>query len=163
MSQNSDLPHSGMKNKPYIGIIGASKINSEIEKIAYEVGKEIAKRGGIVICGGLTGVMETACKGAKETGGITIGILPGFDRKEANPYLDFAITTGLFEARNLIIVRTSDVLIAIAKGYGTLSEIAFALKLGKPVIGIGTWNNDLPLIVTKSGQEAVNKAWEIIK
>ncbi len=152
-----------MKNNPYIGVIGASKINPEIEGFAQEVGKEIAKRGGILICGGLTGVMETVCKGAKEADGITIGILPGFDRTEANPYLDFVITTGLFEARNLIIVRTSDVLIAIAKGYGTLSEIAFALKLGKPIIGIGTWNTNLPLITAKNGQEAVNKAWEMIK
>ena len=152
-----------MKDKPYIGVIGASKINPEIRKIAQEVGKEIAKRGGIVICGGLTGVMETVCKSAKEANGITIGILPGFDRTEANPYLDFVITTGLFEARNLIIVRTSDVLIAIAKGYGTLSEIAFSLKLGKPIIGIGTWNTDLPLIIVKNGQEAVDKAWEMIK
>ena len=149
-------------NRPYIGVIGASKISAEFEKLAWEVGREIAKRGGILVCGGLGGVMETACRGAKETGGMTIGILPGLNRKEANPYIDIAITTGLLEMRNLIIVRTSDALIAIAKGLGTLSEIAFALKLGKSVIGLGSWNNELPLIQAKTPQQAVAKAWEFV-
>lgn len=146
--------------KPYIGVVGASKISSEFEKVAFEVGFEIAKQNGILVCGGLTGVMEAACRGAKQAGGTTIGILPGFDRSEANPYVDIAITTGLHEARNLIIIRTSDVLIAIAKGLGTLSEIAFALKMGKPVIGIGTWDNEIPLVKVKTAEEAVRKAWE---
>ena len=146
--------------KPYIGVVGASKISSEFEKIAFEVGFEIAKQNGILVCGGLTGVMEAACRGAKQAGGTTIGILPGFDRSEANPYVDIAITTGLHEARNLIIIRTSDVLIAIAKGLGTLSEIAFALKTGKPVIGIGTWDNEITLVKVKTAEEAVRKAWE---
>ncbi len=152
-----------MVDKPYIGVIGASKISQEIERIAYEVGYEIANRGGILVCGGLGGVMEAACQGAKKAGGISIGILPSFNRNEANPYVDFAISTGLQEARNLIIVRTSDALIAIAKGYGTLSEIAFALKLEKPVIGIRTWTTDLPLIQAMNGKEAVAKAWETLK
>jgi hypothetical protein len=146
--------------KPYIGVIGASKISQEFEKIAFEVGFEIAKRGGILVCGGLAGVMEAVCKGAKKAGGTTIGILPGLARNQANPYIDIAITTGLLEARNLIIVRTSDVLIAIDKGLGTLSEIAFALKMKKPVIGIGTWDIELPLIKVKTAEEAVTKAWE---
>ena len=152
-----------MVDKPYIGVIGTSKISLEIEKIAFEVGYEIANRGGILVCGGLGGVMEAACQGAKKAGGITIGILPDLNRNEANPYVDFAICTGLQEARNLIIVRNSDALIAIGKGYGTLSEIAFAFKLEKPVIGIRTWSTDLPLIETKNGQEAVNKAWMMLK
>jgi len=147
-------------DKPYIGVIGASKISQEFEEIAFEVGLEIAKRRGILVCGGLAGVMEAVCKGAKKAGGTTIGILPGLDRNRANPYIDIAITTGLLEARNLIIVRTSDVLIAIAKSMGTLSEIAFALKMKKPVIGIGTWDNELPLIKVKTAEEAVTKAWE---
>lgn len=152
-----------MKNKPYIGVIGASKISCEMEKIAFEVGYEIAKRGGILVCGGLGGIMEATCQGAKKAAGITIGILPGYSQSVANRYVDFVICTGFQEARNLIIVRSSDILIAIAKGYGTLSEIAFALKIEKPVIGIGTWNTVLPLITAKNGQEAVNKAWEMIK
>jgi hypothetical protein len=152
-----------MKAKAYIGVIGASKIPADIEKIAWEVGYEIGKRGGVLVCGGLGGVMQAACRGAKEAGGTTIGILPGINREEANPNIDFAIATSLFGARNLVIVHTSDVLIAIAKGFGTLSEIAFALKLEKPVIGLGSWNDDLPLIQAKTAQEAVAKAWELIK
>lgn len=151
-----------MVAKPYIGVIGASQISSEIEKLAFEVGYEIGKRGGILVCGGLGGVMAAACKGTKQARGITIGILPGFNRNEANPYVDYVITTGLLEARNLILVRTSDVLIAIAKGYGTLSEIAFALKLAKPVIGLASWNSELPLIPAKTAAEAVTKAWELM-
>jgi uncharacterized protein (TIGR00725 family) len=160
MSQNFDSLRYGLMTKPYIGVIGASKISREFEKIAFEVGLEIAKRGGILVCGGLKGVMESVCRGAKQAGGTTIGILPGLDRNQANPYVDIIITTGLFEVRNLIIVRTSDVLIAIAKGLGTLSEIAFALKMEKPVIGVGTWNNELPIIKVKTAEEAVNQAWE---
>lgn len=151
-----------MKNRPYIGIIGASEISADIERLAWEVGYEIGKRDGILVCGGLGGVMEAACRGAKQAGGTTIGILPGFDRNEANPNIDFAIPTGLHEARNLLIIRTSDVLIAIAGGLGTLSEIAFALKSEKSVIGLETWNLDLPLIQVKTAQEAVEKAWEML-
>jgi uncharacterized protein (TIGR00725 family) len=146
--------------KPYIGVIGASKITPEFEKIAFEVGFGIAERGGFLVCGGLGGVMEQACRGAKQAGGMTIGIIPGLERNQANPYVDIIITTGLDEARNLIVVRTADVIIAIAKGLGTLTEIAFALKIEKPVIGIGTWNNELTLIKVKTAEEAVNKAFE---
>lgn len=150
-------------NRPYIGIIGASMISEEIEQLAFEVGEEIGRRNGILICGGLGGVMAAACHGAKSVGGITIGILPGFRRQEANPYVDIAITTGLLEMRNLLIVRASDVLIAIGKGYGTLSEIGFALKLEKPLIGLNSWNDELPLIKAKSPKEAVIKALESIE
>jgi uncharacterized protein (TIGR00725 family) len=93
----------------------------------------------VLVCGGLGGVMEAACTGAKGGGGTTIGILPGTDRAAANPFVDFAIPTGLGEARNALVVRAADALIAIGGGYGTLSEIAFALKAGKPVVGLGTW------------------------
>ena len=152
-----------MRDKPYIGVIGASKTSPDVDKIAWQVGNGIAKQGGILVCGCLGGVMEAACQGAKQAQGMTIGILPNLDRNEANPYVDIVITTGLLEARNLIIVRTSDVLIAIGKGYGTLSEIAFALKMEKPVIGIETWNQDLPIIPANNGQDAVNKAFELLK
>jgi uncharacterized protein (TIGR00725 family) len=96
----------------------------------------------VVVCGGLGGVMEAACRGAKDAGGTTVGILPGSDRAAANPFVDVAIPTGLGEARNALVVRAADALIAVGGGYGTLSEIALALKAGKPVVGVGTWDID---------------------
>jgi uncharacterized protein (TIGR00725 family) len=110
--------------------------------VAESVGRELASRGAVLVCGGLGGVMEAACKGAKGGGGTTIGILPGTDRAAGNPFVDFAIPTGLGEARNALVVRAADALIAIGGAYGTLSEIAFALKAGKPVVGLGTWEID---------------------
>ena len=106
---------------------------------AAEVGRLVAERGAVLVCGGLGGAMEAACRGAKQAGGVTVGILPGSDRSDANPYLDVALPTGLGEARNALVVRAADAVIAIGGGYGTLSEIALALKAGKPVIGLGTW------------------------
>jgi uncharacterized protein (TIGR00725 family) len=93
----------------------------------------------VVVCGGLGGVMEAACRGAREAGGLTVGILPGLDRSAANPYVEVALPTGLGEGRNLLVVRAADALIAVGGGYGTLSEIALALKAGKPVVGLGSW------------------------
>ena len=106
------------------------------------VGRELGSRGVVVVTGGLGGVMEAACRGARESGGMTLGILPGTDRSAANPYVDIAIPTGLGEARNALVVRAADALIAIGGAYGTLSEIAFALKAGKRVVGLGTWAID---------------------
>jgi uncharacterized protein (TIGR00725 family) len=99
----------------------------------------VGERGAVLVCGGLGGVMEAACRGAKEGGGTTLGILPGSDRSAANPYVDVALATGLGEGRNLLIVRAADVLIAVGGGHGTLSEIALALRAGKRVIGLDTW------------------------
>lgn len=107
--------------------------------VAEQVGRLIALRGAVLVCGGRGGVMEAACRGAKTEGGVTVGILPGPDRWEANNYVDIAIATGLGEARNAIIVRTVDAVIAIGGGFGTLSEIGLALKIGCPVVGLGTW------------------------
>jgi uncharacterized protein (TIGR00725 family) len=104
------------------------------------VGRELGSRGAVLVCGGLGGVMEAACRGAKEAGGTTIGILPGSDRSAANEHVDFAIPTGLGEARNALVVRAADALVAVGGGYGTLSEIAFALKAGKRVVGLGSWD-----------------------
>jgi uncharacterized protein (TIGR00725 family) len=104
------------------------------------VGRELGSRGAVLVCGGLGGVMEAACRGAKEAGGTTIGILPGSDRSAANVHVDFAIPTGLGEARNALVVRAADALVAVGGGYGTLSEIAFALKAGKRVVGLGSWD-----------------------
>jgi uncharacterized protein (TIGR00725 family) len=107
---------------------------------AADVGRLVAERGAVLVCGGLGGAMEAACRGAKQAEGVTVGILPGSDRSDANPYVDVALPTGLGEARNALVVRAADVVIAIGGGYGTLSEIALALKAGKRVIGLDTWD-----------------------
>jgi uncharacterized protein (TIGR00725 family) len=106
---------------------------------AEEVGRLVAEAGAVVVCGGLGGVMEAACRGAKRAGGTTVGILPGADRAAANRYVDVALPTGLGEARNALVVRAADVLVAVGGSHGTLSEIALALKAGKRVIGLDTW------------------------
>ncbi|MFA5771574.1 MAG: TIGR00725 family protein [Thermoplasmata archaeon] len=148
-----------------IGVIGGASCSDEIYKIAEEVGKKIAENGATLICGGLTGVMEAVCKGAKSAGGITIGILPGTSKKDANRYVDIPIATGISFARNTIIVRTADVCIAVDGRYGTLSEIAFGLNVGTPIIALKTW--DIPsagtvdknlFIVAKTPEEAVKLA-----
>jgi uncharacterized protein (TIGR00725 family) len=126
--------------KKIIAVIGAGTADEAILKIAEDVGRLIAKRGAVLICGGLGGVMDTASKGAKSAGGITVGILPQNHTKDANPNIDIPIASGFGEGRNVIIARTADAIIAVGGEYGTLSEIAFGLKMGKPVIGIGTWD-----------------------
>ncbi|MHA1616955.1 MAG: TIGR00725 family protein [Candidatus Njordarchaeales archaeon] len=132
---------------PLIGIIGDSETSNQDEsRFAEKLGEEIAKKGYILICGGRGGVMEAAAKGAKRFGGITVGILPGFSKDEANPYIDIALPTGLGWARNSIVVLASDVIIAIGGKSGTLSEIAYAWMYGKPIIavkGFGGWSEKL--------------------
>jgi len=122
-----------------ISVIGGSRADSKIRKLAFDVGREIARNGAVLICGGLTGVMESACKGASEEGGLTIGILPGTDEKSANKYVGIKIPTGMGYARNLIIALSSHAVIAIDGSYGTLSEIGYTLTFGKPLIGLRTW------------------------
>ncbi|MEA2901519.1 MAG: hypothetical protein QOH36_1406 [Actinomycetota bacterium] len=124
---------------PHVAVIGAGAAAHDVQVVAEDLGRELATRGAVVVCGGLGGVMEAVCRGAHAAGGRTIGILPGDDRGEANPHVEVAIATGLGEARNVLVVRTADVVIAVGGEYGTLSEIAFALRLGTPVVGIGTW------------------------
>ncbi len=128
-----------------IGVIGAGSADEETMRRAEEVGRLIAGHGFILLCGGLGGVMEAAAKGAREAGGTTVGVVPHADRHTANRYIDIPVATGFGEGRNVIIVRTADILVAVAGEYGTLSEIAFALKAGKPVIGLATW--DIPGVV----------------
>ena len=125
-----------------IGVIGTANHIESMNQLAEEVGRRIAEAGGLLVCGGLGGVMEYACKGAKSAGGTTIGILPGTEKNDANEYVDIPIVTGLSIARNIIIIHTADVLIAVSGGYGTLSEIAFALNLKKPVVALHTWALD---------------------
>jgi uncharacterized protein (TIGR00725 family) len=145
--------------QPYVAVVGAGEATADEIAAAEEVGRLLAERGAVLVCGGLGGVMEAACRGAKEGGGSTVGVLPGRDRAAANRYVDVAIATGLGEARNALVVRAADVLIAVGGGYGTLSEIALALKGGTPVVGIGSWElAGRPLKEARDAREAVELA-----
>ena len=123
-----------------VGVVGAGDVPDS--DVAFAVGRLLAERGVVVVTGGLGGVMAAACRGAASVGGLTVGLLPGLDRSDANEWVTVAIPTGLGELRNGLVVRASDALVAVGGGYGTLSEVALALKAGKPVVGIGSW--DLP-------------------
>jgi uncharacterized protein (TIGR00725 family) len=122
-----------------VAVIGGGRCSEEVAQVAESVGRELARRGAALVCGGLGGVMKAACRGAKSEGGLTIGILPGFSHHDANPHVDIPIVTGMGEARNVIVVRTAQAVIAVDGEFGTLSEIAHALKLGIPVVGLNTW------------------------
>jgi uncharacterized protein (TIGR00725 family) len=122
-----------------VAVVGPGAADPAQVEAAEAVGGELARRGAVVVCGGLGGVMEAACRGAKAAGGTTVGILPGADRRDANPYVDVALVSGLGEGRNALVVRAADAVVAVGGGFGTLSEIALALRAGKPVVGIGTW------------------------
>jgi uncharacterized protein (TIGR00725 family) len=145
-----------------IAVVGPELADPRNDTVAFEVGKEIARRGHVLVCGGRGGAMRAACRGARDAGGATIGILPGEDRAEANEFVDFAIVTGLGSARNAIIARTADAMIAVGGRYGTLSEIALALVWGKPVAGLGTWtltapDGELaPVVACESALDAVD-------
>lgn len=152
-----------MTRRPIIGVIGGNRCSPTVARIAEDVGREISRRGGILICGGLGGVMEAAARGAKESNGTTIGVIPGFGKNDANRYIDIPIVTGFNHARNIIIVRSSDALIAINGGYGTLSEIAFSLILDKPIISLSSWEVDEKIIKAKDPIDAVKKAFSLIK
>ena len=127
------------KRQPIIAVCGAGRCDERLAQTAEAVGRGIAAAGATLVCGGLGGVMAAACRGARASGGVTVGILPGGDVGDANPDVLIPIATGLGEARNLIIVRTADVVIAVGGEYGTLSEIALARKIGRVVVGLGTW------------------------
>ena len=147
-------------------MVGPGQATGQELATAEEVGRLLAEEGVVLICGGLGGAMEAACRGAKEAGGTTVGILPGHDRAAANPHVDVAIATGLGEARNALVVRAADALIAVGGGFGTLSEIALGLKSGKPVIGIGSWEltrggvAEGALVEAGDAREAVRLAFE---
>lgn len=145
-----------------IGVIGAGQCSQETGLVAEAVGQEIARQGAILVCGGLGGVMEAAARGAQRTGGMTIGILPGFSFEDANPFITIPIVTGLSHARNVLVVRSSHALIALEGGYGTLSEVAIALTLGIPVIGLGTWEVSEKIIMVTTPVEAVKEALRAI-
>jgi uncharacterized protein (TIGR00725 family) len=127
---------------PYVAVVGPGEATADQERLAEEVGRELAQRKAVVVCGGLGGVMAAACRGAASVGGLSVGILPGSERREANRWLSVAIPTGLGELRNGLVVRAADAVIAIGGAHGTLSEIALALKTGVPTIGLETWDID---------------------
>ncbi len=157
-----------INEKKFVAVIGGWQPTPQEAKLAETVGRELARRGAILVCGGLGGVMEAACLGASSEGGITIGILPGDNRQAANPYVQIPIVTGLGFARNIIVVKSAQAVIAIGGSYGTLSEISHALQSGIPVIGLNTWSlsrggqQDNSIILAQSPAEAVNKALSLI-
>ncbi len=148
---------------PVIGVIGSAQCDGDIYEIARAVGHEIALKGCNLVCGGLTGVMEAASRGAREAGGTTIGVLPGDSKESANPYIDICIVTNMGFARNAIIALTADALIAISGGYGTISEIAFGLKLGKSVFSLHSDISVTGLVRCQSPGEAVRRAIKAVK
>lgn len=152
-----------------IGVIGASRADDELLRLAEELGQEIASRGVAIVCGGMTGVMEAVCKGARAKGGLTIGIIPSDDKNDANQYVQVPIVTGMGVGRNVMLVKTADVLIAVGGEYGTLSEIAHALNIGKTVVALRSWNlerateKSIPnLIDAKSPKEAMDLALDAL-
>ena len=157
-----------MTKQKFIAVIGASQASASELKTAELVGREIAKSGAALVCGGMGGVMEAACKGASQEGGITIGILPGDNRLSANEFVKIPIVTGIGYARNVAVVKSAQAVIAVGGSYGTLSEIGHALQSGLPVIGLDTWGisrkrkGKSPIIEAKTPAEAVEKALELI-
>lgn len=152
-----------------IGVIGGDPCSEQDSLHAFEVGREIGRRGHLLITGGRGGVMREACRGAREAGGTTVGILPGNDDTEANEFVDIPIVTGLGHVRNAIVVRTSEALIAVGGRYGTLSEIAFALIYNRPIVGLGTWQltdpagDFVPVIPFETAAEAVDYCEQFAK
>ena len=150
------------RRKPVIAVVGAGKCSKKLRDLAVEIGGQIARAGAVLVCGGLGGVMEAAAQGAKESGGTTIGILPTDDKKDANEFIDHVIPTGFGEARNIIVVRSADAVIALPGKYGTLTEMAFALLAEKPVISVSAWNLGDEVHQVDNPSEAVRMALELI-
>ena len=151
-----------LRKKIRIGVIGGNHPGKEFARLAFEVGRLIGRSGAILVCGGLGGVMEEAARGAKEAGGLTIGILPGNRTADANSSVDIPIATGLGYTRNSLVAMNADVIIAIDGEYGTLSEIAYGCIYGKKVIGIDTWDIQ-GVIRAKTPEEAVRLALSEVK
>jgi uncharacterized protein (TIGR00725 family) len=154
------------ERRKLVSIIGGADCSENEFEIAEEVGYLLGKEGVVILCGGRGGVMEAACQGAQKAGGITVGILPGQDPSAGNPYLDIAMPTGMGHSRNSLVAQAAGVVIAIGGGYGTLSEIGIALKTGRVVIGIGTWEaidksgKVITILQARDAQTAVDLAME---
>jgi uncharacterized protein (TIGR00725 family) len=153
----------------HVAVCGPGIAVAEEEDLAREVGRRLAEAGAVVVCGGTTGVMDAVARGAREAGGTVLGILPDLDRRAASPHLTVSIPTGMGEARNALVVRAADALIAIRGEFGTLSEIALALKTGKPVVGLETWElakggtSVDPIVRVRTPEEAVTEALRLAR
>jgi len=147
--------------KKVISVIGGHKCNKEVEQLAHNLGKNLAKVVDILVSGGLSGTMKAVCQGFKANGGLTIGIIPSYDKNDANEFVDIVIPTGLGFARNVLVVKAADAIVALPGEEGTLSEIAFALQFGIPVICLNSW--DIPgAIKVKSVEEAIDRVKELL-
>ena len=151
-----------MSDGPYVSVVGSGTASGDLYEKAREIGRLVAERGGTLVCGGRSGVMEAAARGATEAGGVAIGILPDEDRRQANAFLSYAIATGTGHARNLAVVCSGDVVIAVGGEYGTLSEIGLALKVGHPVVALSSWNLGEHVGVASSPEEAVEAAFGLL-
>ncbi|HEX2183019.1 MAG TPA: TIGR00725 family protein [Rubrobacteraceae bacterium] len=148
-----------MSGGPYVSVVGSGEASGELYEKAREVGRLVAERGATIVCGGRTGVMEAAARGATESGGVAIGILPDEDREKANEYLSYSVATGTGHARNLAVVCSGDLVIAVGGEYGTLSEVGLALKVGRPVVALESWDLGEHVAVASSPREAVEAAF----
>jgi uncharacterized protein (TIGR00725 family) len=151
-----------MNGGPYVSVVGSGTASGELYEKARQIGRLVAERGGTLICGGRSGVMEAAARGAAEAGGTAIGILPDEDRTRANKYLSHSIATGTGHARNLAVVCSGDVIIAVGGEYGTLSEIGLARKVGRPVVALRSWELGEHVSVASSPEEAVEAAFGLL-
>jgi uncharacterized protein (TIGR00725 family) len=147
---------------PYVAVVGSGVATDELYEKACEVGRLIAERGATVVCGGLSGVMEAAARGATEAGGMAIGILPDEDRRRQNGYLTYSVATGVGQARNLAVVCSGDVVIAVGGEYGTLSEIGLARKVGRPVVVLEGWDLGEHVSAASSPKEAIEAAFQLL-
>lgn len=152
------------RRMPLVAVVGAAEARPDLKGLAERVGELLAERGAAVVCGGRGGVMEAVCRGVERAGGVSIGLLPGFDESEANPHVTFALPTGMAQGRNWLVVLAGRSVIALGGGYGTLAEIALALKAGKRVVGLETWQASRPdgsslgLLAARTPEEAVDLA-----
>lgn len=150
-----------MSKPVYISVIGTGEASAEQYERAREVGRLVAERGGVVVCGGRGGVMEAAARGATEAGGVAIGMLPDEDRRGANPYLTYSLVSGIGQARNLAVACSGEVAIAVGGGYGTLSEVGLARRFERPVVSLDSWDLAEHVTVANSPAEAVEEAFAL--
>ncbi|MEW6636741.1 MAG: TIGR00725 family protein [Actinomycetota bacterium] len=151
-----------MSGGPYVAVVGSGSASGELYERARTVGRLVAERGGVVVCGGRGGVMEAAARGAAEAGGVSIGVLPDEDRRRANPYLTYSVAAGMGHARNLAVVCSGDAVIAVGGEWGTLSEIGLAKKVGRPVVALDSWSLGEGVVVARSPEEAVAAAFRAV-
>jgi uncharacterized protein (TIGR00725 family) len=155
------LKKRGSARHIHISVVGTGEADRTLLDLARAVGREVARADGVLICGGLGGVMAGACRGAREAGGRTIAIVPGPDPSTANPWAEVVIATGLGHARNVLVVQSGDAVIALPGSFGTLSEVALALKVGRPVVGLGAWGDIEGVVAVESPEEAVRQAFRL--